>query len=1708
MAHHREGGSIGSLHQFINEEDSDDYADLSADTRSKRSGRPTTSRGLPTGAAAAGFAPNAGLYGAVDADPYAVIEIDAEEISRINQIYEEGLREQQEGRDRKKAARDKKSRSASRSRSPTKGTKSARDTPRGKGRRGEPADAHADQSPDQHGASGLEDVGESQPSAAAPQAGGSEQPLTAAQASVFAGYLQALQSGVSEARETRETLESRAAQPQPQPRPPSPPPPPAPPSAPPPPSQPDAAPRVEEEEYSEDFESDADAHGHKDRPVGDSLGSSPQRPIRTAADVDSALSPTPYAKRSSFENVKTVADIGEILLDPTALDEVLQEADASVDQPAERPAEGVTLPPIPETERPVDGVERGEEGGEDKDKDRDEDTSVPPAPTPAVPHRIRQVRRTDSGTQHWQPLPKVNGVDPKTPDGIGEGGLAARSPGTIVKAAKSVTSAVTHEEGLVSIEAEKIGPNTPRPYGEGGGVERAFTPDFVGMRGVGQPASEEPSPIIEDDNGQETPDVQEIVLEEQPIPPAAAAAARLVSSPSAVPTMHGPGGIRPRVLTEEEQRDLLDDKQDTKGPSQPPQRVHSAPPDNSDSAANAAAASPVGESAGAMGCQPSGVASAPVPAEGDSGPRDRTAELRAALGEVQALSQRVAQVEEADRRINESERQAAELRREVEALRRAAEERERQFAQDKAERDQQEQQKKATLEEMLRTLQQKLDGFETKCEEQRRQIDHYKQNESQASTPPPLPPQQHQQQPLSAPAAFPAPSAPSGTETPDDDSHDVLPDFTVPPADPNTPARQFLHKGEGHGGGNLRKSHGRMRDTPGTAKRRARRRERESHAGTPSQANQGGEGSSEREEMTTEDWLRHENARLREELDKLTREHQQVEQLFATAEADNRKLTQENQGLRAYLNDERRQHEEDQVRMAEELNAARAKIKYDVPPDERLRRIEANYDKEKQRARKLQEELAEVRGEKEQWVAKAHGVQDMASKLERAREETAILQQKLKEQKAASDTEAQNLNERIKFYEKTQRAFEFQQKKAIDREEEIRKLRQKLAERPDPTGRRQQQEVDKLRKQVSELSDALKKKHPDSLTAMMASCQTPPEEARQVKDLEAQVKDLHEQLHARQEHYEASLGTLRAQHDTIVAELQRRLHHHEHPQPNDEKPSPDRPDTPVVTLRERQYEAEIAHLRRQLKAATSVPRQLRKAPPVVGGPQMGQEQRMAVVDEGAREREGELQRQLKAALAERETMARQIEMMGSQIQRMQHLQQYTHTHTHLPPADNEANTAATRAIPSPVPASVDQEALSALPRIVRHFLSTPYGALRVIKPALASVKGSRDAVIEDVFWDIDSNQDGFIERRDFEKYFVLRKVGWTAGEMAAMWQFLVDFTQPPAVHQAAAYPSDSQGGGAGARVDFEAFKEAMLYVDPSEALQRSCELVEENEALKREVDRITKELTVAKEAAIARKTKTSETDPKSGSLTSRGREADADVLRALELQVDDWKSRCGLLQQRLREADKARVELEDKLASELHSDAQQAIRRLQYKLDHEAEEALQAERREKMHYKHQLELVKDDLQLTRERLDAAHQQLQLKQQQLEQQHRDHQSYCDILSQQVAVFERHVAQSLTQGNEDRLLSSPQAHQAALALQNAPANTMQMQMPIQQQQQQEGNAIAAPPSFLGSPGMESLHMPPSRGGGPLAMHPVHQLGRYSPPFQQQQQQQGPL
>ncbi|CEL97788.1 unnamed protein product [Vitrella brassicaformis CCMP3155] len=118
--------------------------------------------------------------------------------------------------------------------------------------------------------------------------------------------------------------------------------------------------------------------------------------------------------------------------------------------------------------------------------------------------------------------------------------------------------------------------------------------------------------------------------------------------------------------------------------------------------------------------------------------------------------------------------------------------------------------------------------------------------------------------------------------------------------------------------------------------------------------------------------------------------------------------------------------------------------------------------------------------------------------------------------------------------------------------------------------------------------------------------------------------------------------------------------------------------------------------------------------------------------------EGELQRQLKAALAERETMARQIEMMGSQIQQLQHQQQYTHTHTHthLPPADNEANTAATRAIASPVPASFDQKALSALPRIVRHFLSTPYGALwGAISSAMSDVsyslaRGDADGAVE------------------------------------------------------------------------------------------------------------------------------------------------------------------------------------------------------------------------------------------------------------------------------------------------------------------------------------------------------------------------------------------
>ncbi|CEM10104.1 unnamed protein product [Vitrella brassicaformis CCMP3155] len=100
-------------------------------------------------------------------------------------------------------------------------------------------------------------------------------------------------------------------------------------------------------------------------------------------------------------------------------------------------------------------------------------------------------------------------------------------------------------------------------------------------------------------------------------------------------------------------------------------------------------------------------------------------------------------------------------------------------------------------------------------------------------------------------------------------------------------------------------------------------------------------------------------------------------------------------------------------------------------------------------------------------------------------------------------------------------------------------------------------------------------------------------------------------------------------------------------------------------------------------------------------------------------------------------------------------------------------------------------------------------------------------------------------------------------------------------------------------------------------------------------------------------------------------------------------------------------------------------------------------------YKDQLELVKDDLQagrqLTCERLEAAHQQLQLKRQQLEQQHR--------------------TTSLT----------PQAHQAALALQNAPANTMPMQ-----QQQQEDNTCGGPAVIPG----ESWHG--------LDAHPWHRLG----------------
>jgi len=136
--------------------------------------------------------------------------------------------------------------------------------------------------------------------------------------------------------------------------------------------------------------------------------------------------------------------------------------------------------------------------------------------------------------------------------------------------------------------------------------------------------------------------------------------------------------------------------------------------------------------------------------------------------------------------------------------------------------------------------------------------------------------------------------------------------------------------------------------------------------------------------------------------------------------------------------------------------------------------------------------------------------------------------------------------------------------------------------------------IAELRKQNEELHECLRKRHPDSLLALIKACEPPPEEKRKLSELKGRVVELEAQLAEQDALYDRRIRALRAQYDHMRHEYERRAAINRVPVPETEEPKRAAPDREAI------LQARIKDLERQVEHTKSYYlSKLRKREPLV-----------------------------------------------------------------------------------------------------------------------------------------------------------------------------------------------------------------------------------------------------------------------------------------------------------------------------------------------------------------------------------------------------------------------------------------------------------------------------------------------------------------------------
>ena len=257
------------------------------------------------------------------------------------------------------------------------------------------------------------------------------------------------------------------------------------------------------------------------------------------------------------------------------------------------------------------------------------------------------------------------------------------------------------------------------------------------------------------------------------------------------------------------------------------------------------------------------------------------------------------------------------------------------------------------------------------------------------------------------------------------------------------------------------------------------------------------------------------------------------EKMLRACEKENENLAQQNRQLRQGARLQKEEVDGRQLQLVAELNAAKAEADTNPASMRRVADLERELVAAKERADEHARELERCREAKRQLEREIIAGPSKPSNQEKI--------EAVETRCALAQSEVAEMQEKLQYYAQSQQAMEEDRRQVASLSEELRAAKTENVDlRRRPGLKEASKKIAELRRQNEELNECLRKRHPDSILALIKACEPAPEERRELRDLKGRIVELEAQLQERDAMYDRRIRGLRAQYDHMRHEYERR----------------------------------------------------------------------------------------------------------------------------------------------------------------------------------------------------------------------------------------------------------------------------------------------------------------------------------------------------------------------------------------------------------------------------------------------------------------------------------------------------------------------------------------------------------------------------------------